>query len=62
MFNFSLGNCWIEQCFDTLVDLKRMEETLQFILFGSGADKDHLDLAERPFPLPNPDGVCQHHF
>ena len=35
-----------------------MEETLQFILFGSGADKDRLDLAERPFPLPNPDGVC----
>ena len=31
MFRFSLGNCWIEWCFDTLVDLREWKK--HFSLF-----------------------------
>ena len=31
-------------------------------MFGSGANKHCLDLAKERVTLPNPDGVCRHHF
>ena len=47
MFYFSSGNCWIELCFDTLVDLREWKKHLEYISFGSGTDKDCLDLVEQ---------------